>query len=461
MLTACLFLPHPPIAVPGVGDRCSPSLTGGFDRAAAIAREIEPDIVVCLSPHGQSYPGHVSVHTARRWKYSFAGFGAPSVCLDLEIDRGFTSELLFELSSAGIKFAPNSGGDDPHDHGAAVPLYFLSPGITARYAVISPGGHEASELKAIGRAIRRVCDRVEGKALLLASGDQSHYLSEDGPYGFNQAGAEYDKRVVEIFQNDPRDFLKTDRASVNAAGQCAFEPWSIALEAIGDDEAAFEFIGYEAPYGVGYLMASAKLAAPAPKSAGGLDPYCTLARAAVFGAVCAREPSDYSQLAHLLPRSARSEIEGTRAGAFVSIHSGGDLRGCIGLIEPVHDHLGHAICYCAHQAALYDPRFPPITPEELSTLVINIDVLGQPEPVKNTDTLDVRRYGVIVSSGRKRGLLLPDLEGVDTPEQQIGIALGKAGIRPGEDYSLERFEVIRHLETIGPEGRIDDSQTRP
>ena len=93
-----------------------------------------------------------------------------------------------------------------------------------------------------------------------------------------------------------------------------------------------------------------------------------------------------------------------------------------------------------------DPRFPPVEKEELDTLVYSVDVLGAPEPVSSPGELDVKKYGVIVTKGRKRGLLLPDLEGVDTVEEQIAIARRKAGIGEEDTVTLERFEVIRHGE---------------
>ena len=137
-------------------------------------------------------------------------------------------------------------------------------------------------------------------------------------------------------------------------------------------------------------------------------------------------------------------VQHHRAGAFVSIHEHGNLRGCIGTIMPVQDNVAKEIIHNAISASTRDPRFSPISPDELPWLEINVDVLGKPERIHSPKELDVKRYGVIVSHGRKRGLLLPDLEGVDTVEQQIEIARQKGGIREGEPYILERFEVIRH-----------------
>jgi AmmeMemoRadiSam system protein A len=135
-----------------------------------------------------------------------------------------------------------------------------------------------------------------------------------------------------------------------------------------------------------------------------------------------------------------------QAGAFVSIHKHGMLRGCIGTIEPTQANLAQEVIQNAISAATRDPRFSAITPDELADLDIKVDVLGEPEPVGGLEELDPRRYGVIVKSARdrRRGLLLPDLEGVDTVEYQVDIARRKAGIMPDEAIELYRFEVVRY-----------------
>jgi len=145
------------------------------------------------------------------------------------------------------------------------------------------------------------------------------------------------------------------------------------------------------------------------------------------------------------PQELASEME-RRAGAFVSIHKHGMLRGCIGTIEPTQANVAQEVIRNAISAATRDPRFPPIRPEELADLEIKVDVLGEPEPVDGLEELDPKRYGVIVKSARdrRRGLLLPDLEGVDTVEYQVDIARRKAGIRPDEPIELYRFEVVRY-----------------
>ncbi len=130
---------------------------------------------------------------------------------------------------------------------------------------------------------------------------------------------------------------------------------------------------------------------------------------------------------------------------FVSIKENGSLRGCIGTIEPAEAPLALEIIHNAISASARDPRFSPIEPEELDRLTITVDVIGPVEPVDSPDKLDVKRYGIIVSREGNRGLLLPDLDGVDTVQEQIEIAKRKAGIGENEEVALERFEVERHF----------------
>jgi AmmeMemoRadiSam system protein A len=133
-----------------------------------------------------------------------------------------------------------------------------------------------------------------------------------------------------------------------------------------------------------------------------------------------------------------------KAGVFVSIHKGSELRGCIGTIEPQRKNVAEEIIANAIASASRDPRFYPITADELAELEYSVDILTKPEPVKSRKQLDAKRYGVIVEAGGRKGLLLPDLEGVDSVNYQIDICRQKAGIDPEEPVKLYRFEVKRY-----------------
>ena len=167
------------------------------------------------------------------------------------------------------------------------------------------------------------------------------------------------------------------------------------------------------------------------------DPYVALARQTINTYITTGKTIS-------VPENLPEEMLTKRAGAFVSIHKNDRLRGCIGTILATTECVAEEIIQNAISASTRDPRFPAITEDELDALDISVDVLSEPEDISSPDELDVKRYGVIVSKGFRRGLLLPDLEGVDTVEEQIAISKMKAGIDPDESVKLQRFEVIRH-----------------
>ncbi len=143
------------------------------------------------------------------------------------------------------------------------------------------------------------------------------------------------------------------------------------------------------------------------------------------------------------PRELTPEMM-ERAGVFVSLKVGGMLRGCIGTYEPAKANVAEEVITNAISSATRDPRFPPVTPGELADLDYSVDVLTTPEPVEGEAELDPKRYGLIVESGGRKGLLLPDLEGVDSVARQIEICRSKAGIMPHQPVQLYRFEVKRY-----------------
>ena len=215
-----------------------------------------------------------------------------------------------------------------------------------------------------------------------------------------------------------------------------------------------EVLSYEGPFGVGYTVARFAVGQKNPDRLilkkmednavknilavkANEDPYVRLARKALETYV--RENRIIKS-----PDGLPSAMLESSAGTFVTIKKQGQLRGCIGTTAPTRDNIAGEIIYNAISSGTRDPRFDSVKEDELDRLVYSVDVLNEPEPIKIIDELDVIKYGVIVKAGHRSGLLLPNLEGVDTPEKQVSIALQKAGIRPDERYGMERFEVIRH-----------------
>jgi len=163
-------------------------------------------------------------------------------------------------------------------------------------------------------------------------------------------------------------------------------------------------------------------------------------------------PADYARACvcglvarHGAPPAPRHPFYARRAACFVTLKLNGELRGCIGTLEPAEPDLGREIARNGRSAAFHDPRFAPVGEHELEALVCSVDVLSPSEECELAD-LDPAEYGVIVSAGARRGVLLPDLTGVDTAGDQVGIALQKAGLRPDEPFCVHRFRVTRFRE---------------
>lgn len=149
------------------------------------------------------------------------------------------------------------------------------------------------------------------------------------------------------------------------------------------------------------------------------------------------------------PAAPDDAFYATRAACFVTLKKHGELRGCIGTLEPAEGSLGAEIARNARSSALHDPRFPPVAADEYAALTFSVDVLSPSEPCA-PDDLDPARYGVIVQSDHRRGVLLPALDGIDTVAAQVSIALQKAGIRGDEPFDVRRFVVVRYREGDPP-----------
>lgn len=167
---------------------------------------------------------------------------------------------------------------------------------------------------------------------------------------------------------------------------------------------------------------------------------------AAFARQVVRAALEYSRL----PDPPDGEFYNRLAACFVSIKKNGELRGCMGTLEPVERDLAHEVIRNAQAAAFSDPRFSPLVLGELPQLKFSVDVLSAPEQVDSHEQLDCKKYGVIVGCDYRRGVLLPDLEGVQSVEHQLQIACQKAGIAPGEEFLAHRFTVARFVEGWQP-----------
>jgi len=270
----------------------------------------------------------------------------------------------------------------------------------------------------------------------------SHRLTPDAPAGYDPQGKDFDQAVRDAISSNETDrILALDEKLVSKAGECGLRPLIMLLGAMGQGRFSSKVLSYEGPFGVGYLVASFRASADADNDEH-RHPLVELAHSTILQSL---EDGDVSPEGEVGDESLVPMAK-TRAGVFVTLKNGGQLRGCIGTIGPTQANLVEEVRENALSAAFRDPRFMPVSLEEARELSISVDVLSKPEPVDGPDDLDPERYGVVVEKGtRQRGLLLPGLEGVDTVEEQLTIAKQKAGISPADDdVSIYRFTVTRY-----------------
>ena len=253
-------------------------------------------------------------------------------------------------------------------------------------------------------------------------------------------------------QGDFKGLFSLDKTMISEAGECGLRSLYILAGALDGKTAKAEVLSYEGPFGVGYGVARFNVSEgqsifEAIKNLGQENHVKRLKAGPSYTRLARKNLENYFKTGRALTLKdiIDKELLNDKKGVFVSLKMSGELRGCIGTIEAVTDSVGEEILNNSLSAAFKDPRFSPLREEELYQLDISVDLLYPAEKCSFED-LDPQSYGVIVTSGRKRGLLLPMLEGIDSCEEQVSIALQKAGIRKNESYEIERFKVDRYKE---------------
>jgi len=453
-----VIAPHPPIMVRAVGgsraDITSASVSALSDAADALAA-FDPETLVLMSPHSPALADAFVIDDAESFSGTLGQFGDATEHHypgDPELARA----LLAELSVSGISSVARSADARLRsgwlDHASIVPLSFLEPTGTRKLVVVSLSYLPYAAHRALGASVNQVAATLGRRVAFIASGDMSHRLTPDAPAGYSPRAADLDAQIVGLIeQGRLASLMELDADLVEAGGECGLRSFIALGGYCCEDPAPTRVLSYEGPWGVGYLTALVGKAALDEHSALGSVTPDAGRKGGMPGNVesdavsLARQAIDaYVREGERIAAPPLSDPEyPPRAGAFVSLHREGRLRGCIGTIGPTRDSLAEEIVGNAIEAATRDPRFPPLAPDELGDLDIKVDVLHPPESCSLQD-LDPSRFGVITTSGWRRGLLLPDLEGVDDVATQVQIAMQKAGIDPGEPCAYERFKVDRY-----------------
>ena len=458
-ILAAYMVPHPPMIVPQIGKGSEKQITKTIRAYETVADEIaalKPETIIISSPHSTLYADYFHISPGKSAAGDFGRFGASEVSFRETYDAELRERICRIAKEKDFPAGTLGERDRNLDHGTMVPLYFIEQKYQDFQLIrIGLSGLSLADHYAVGQIIRQAEEETGRKTVYVASGDLSHKLQEYGPYGFAAEGPEYDRKIMDVCSRGAfGEMLDFEESFCDKAAECGHRSFVIMAGTLDGLEVQAKELSHEDVTGVGYGICTFRpgkakedrrfLEQWRKKQAEALqtrreneDSYVRLARETIEKYIARREKNT-------VPGWVPAEMTERKAGVFVSIHKEGRLRGCIGTIQPVRRSVAEEIICNAVSAATGDPRFDPVRPEELDRLEINVDVLSMPERIKSKDELDVKRYGVIVSSGSRRGLLLPDLDGIDTVDEQIDIARKKGGISLRDNITLERFEVIRH-----------------
>lgn len=444
------MVPHPPLIVPDIGKGSEKKVQKTIDSYERVAKEIaalSPDTIVISSPHSVMYYDYFHISPGEKAVGDFSMFQAPQISFSERYDSELVKEIEKIAEAENFPAGTKAERDPSLDHGTMVPLYFIRKAYKGGKIVrVGLSGLSYEAHYRLGEIIKEAADKLDRKIVFVASGDLSHKLQEYGPYGFVKEGPEYDERIMDVCSRAAfGELFDFDEDFCSRAAECGHRSFVIMAGVLDGISVKATKYSHEDITGVGYGICSFYPTGEKKesddktimRSMDESDEYVKLARKTIDTFI-------KENIKICLPNDLPKDMTEKKAGAFVSIHKYGQLRGCIGTILPTTGCIGEEIIQNAISASTSDPRFPAITANELSALEISVDVLGEPEDIPSPDYLDVKKYGVIVTKGFKRGLLLPDLDGVDTVEDQIAIAKRKAGIGYDEDVKLQRFEVIRH-----------------
>lgn len=461
------IVPHPPIMVAEVGKGEIEKVAKTREGMKRLALELEkerPETLVILTPHGAVFSDAITISVPNQYQGDLSNFGASQVQLNYQVDFELADLILKSALERKIPIAilDEDLARDYEinlklDHGIVAPLSFFDHLEPKPWLLqINMGFLAREELYNFGMALREGILQSRKRVAVIASSDLSHRIIPGAPGGYSLRGKEFDQMLVEKLREfDVAGILSIPEDLQEEAGECGYRTILMLLGALEGEQVESQILSYEAPFGVGYLVANLE--------AKGLNSDANRWQDIIEqkAQLIINRKSNESPIVQLARKSLeyfyqKGELVADgerfldndypkRAGVFVTLKQAGQLRGCIGTIEPTEDTLAGEVIANAIKAATQDPRFEPVDLEELDSLTISVDVLEAPETISGMEELDPQIYGVIVQSGRKRGLLLPALEGINTPQEQVSIASQKAGIRPGESIKLERFRVTRHI----------------
>lgn len=459
-ILAAYLLPHPPLVIPEIAKGKEKTISKTYETYENIAHEIallEPETIIFISPHAESYTDYFQIADAEVGLGSFGAYKAHNVNFRLFYDRQLISSIISIVKKNNFPAGSEKGKEIYLDHGTMVPLYFINKFYRNFKAVrLGVSGLSLSTHYRFGQMVNEAIDISNKKVVVICSGDLSHVVNENSPYGFKEEGAIYDKQLLKVLEKGNFGaLLSWNKQNLSAAQECAHRSITLMAGILDRLSVTSKLCSYENLTGIGYAIMSFKVIGENASRA-----FLELYRSKQSFAVKVESDNadDYARLARLaiekyvktgqtptLTNEWPSVFLNSKNGVFVTLYKDGEIRGCMGSVKPLKKNLGTEIINSAIASASLDARFPKVSSEELPFISIAVDVISSPIPILSVSDLDPKKYGIVVEFGEKRAALLPNLPSIETGEEQILMAKKKAQIKKGEDVQLYRFSVSHHI----------------
>ncbi|MCQ2798589.1 MAG: AmmeMemoRadiSam system protein A [Bacilli bacterium] len=458
-ILAAFITPHPVTSIPEIGkgeEDIIYKTVASLERVGKRIAQLEPDTIVLISAHAESYSDYFQISDGDVAIGSLARFGGANITFRNYYDRRFVKALCEMCEEEGFPAGIDSEVHHYLDHGTMIPLYFINQQYRA-YNLVRLGisGTSLHSHYRLGELIKKVSNKLGRKTVVVASGDLSHCLTHDAPYGFNEMGVKYDTRMIKSLETaNFMDLFGFGEDLIDISKQCIHRAACIMAGILDRQSIETKIYSYEKPQGVGLCVAEFVTGGmDASRAFGDIyrsrqlmevdrvkqneDEYVKLARQAIENYV-------KTSTKLRIPSNIPSEMLGESKGVFVTIRQNGALRGCLGSTKPIAKNLAQEIITNAMKAATEDPRFDELNEEDLPYIFISVDVIYDLIEVKSVTDLDPKIYGVVVEQGKRHATLLPGLASVTTSEEQLALAKRKAGIPQNEKCRLYRFSVQHH-----------------
>ena len=433
MKISAAIVPHPPTLIRDIAkkeEKKLPITHYAFDEATKFILEKKPEVIILISAHAPLGKNVFNISSAKNAHGNMKHLDVPAEDVTVEYDEILTESIVRNSNWNKIDICVED--DETLDHGSIIAISYLKKyDDSIKIIRIGPSTLSWEKHFEFGRTIAKAINERNRKVALIVSGDLSHKLLEEGPYGYDAAGPWYDKEICKIIQSAKlEDLLKLDKKKVQLASQCGLSSFIIMAGILYQLPLKSKLLSYEGPFGVGYAVATFEQMKEIPKS-----------DIVVYAENIIKT---YLEKGEKIVPTYHNDFEmryqHEQAGVFISIHKHGWLRGCRGTLHPQYKNVVEELIENTLLTIEKDPRFPPVEMEEVDELRVSVFILKNFEIVNNIKELNPQKYVIVVESNGRQGILLPRVPGIEDIDQQIQIAKEKANILEAEDVKIQRFE---------------------